>query len=126
MQTTAVPSGNARIRKSKVVISNFSGNSPSANQSVGQFCELHMTVLTAVMTGKRSTNRSNTCPGQRAMKRPSYAWTQDSDLPQAGCYFCLFVCFLKEIFLCNLDDFKLCHSSDPPASASGGAGITGV
>lgn len=71
MQTTAVPSGNARISKSKVVISNFSGNSPSAIQSEGQFCELHITTLTAVRTAKRSTKRSNTCTGQKDMKRPS-------------------------------------------------------
>lgn len=70
MQTLAVPSGNVRISKGDVVISNFSGNSPSTIQSVGQFCELHMTILTAVMTGKRSTKRSNTCTGQRAMERP--------------------------------------------------------
>lgn len=70
MQNIAVPSGNVRISKGDVVISNFSGNSPSAIQPVGQFCELYMTILTAVMTGKLSTKRSNTCTGQRAMKRP--------------------------------------------------------
>lgn len=70
MQTRAVPSGNVMINKGDVVINNFGGNPPSAIQPVGQFCELHMTVQTAVMTGKRSTKRSNACTGQRAMKRP--------------------------------------------------------